>query len=229
MAETRRGGRALRALLVMGVVGGLVGLVFLAGGNVWVLRWAAPRIHDSIATLPRAAVAIVPGAQVYGNRTPSIQLEDRLATALELYRAGKVGAVLVSGARYADGYDEPGVMATWLLAHGLPRAAIHVDGQGFRTIATMVRAARVYGVREAIICTQRYHLPRALVQAHQAGIDAQGLVADRQPYPGQWIRYTTREMLARPMMLLEIAVLGMRAEGLDQRRPIRGGGGGGGG
>jgi SanA protein len=213
--------RFFRRLVALFAALGGAGLLFLVLGNVYVLRAAQGGIYASASATPPATAAIVLGTQVYPDGTPSIQLEDRLAAALDLYRAGKVKRILVSGATGGD-HDEAGAMSAWLIARGVPRAQVFLDRQGFRTMATMIRAARVFGVRDAVVCTQLYHLPRALVLASKSGIAAVGLIADRQEYPNQWIRYTSREMIARPTMLLESALLGMRAQGLDQRFDIEG-------
>lgn len=72
---------------------------------------------------------------------------------------------------------------------------IFLDHAGFDTYDTMARASKVFGVTKAIVVTQAYHLPRALYLAHAFGIDAQGVVADRQHYLGI-LRYEARELLA---------------------------------
>jgi SanA protein len=69
----------------------------------------------------------------------------------------------------------------------------------------MQRAARVFGVRDAIVCTQDFHLPRALYLARHAGIDAVGFVADRQPYPQARADHT-REVLATALALVDVVL-----------------------
>ena len=44
----------------------------------------------------------------------------------------------------------------------------------------MVRAREVFDLKEATVCTQLFHLPRAVFLARRVGIDAVGLAADRR-------------------------------------------------
>lgn len=147
-----------------------------AGANLWVRRAAAPFVMRAPSEV-RAPVAVVPGASVHRDGTPSPQLEARLTLALLLARQSRVDRVLVSGARNGA-YDEAGPMRRWLIQRGVAASRITDDHAGFRTLDTMERAARVYGVRRAVVCTQSFHLPRAIFLARRAGIDAIGLAPD---------------------------------------------------
>jgi len=145
--------------------------------NVVVQKFAGPYLYGALTEVPSRDMAIVPGASVHRDGTPSPQLEERLATALELLRRGRVRAVLVSGA-HRGAYDESGPMRRWLVQRGASSRAVFEDHAGFRTLDTMERAAKFFQVTRAIVCTQAFHLPRAVFLARRAGIDALGLVAD---------------------------------------------------
>ncbi len=185
--------------------------LLLAGAaiNVWIVRRAAPSIYRDAARIPTRDVAIVPGASVHADGTPSDALADRLQAALDLYRGHHIQRILVSGAHPSAGYDEVGTMSRWLRHRGVPADAILADTAGERTFDTMFRAAQVYGVRSAILCTQGFHLPRSLFLAHHAGIDAIGLVADQRTYVG-YLYNQTREFLARIRAVLDVWVLHTR-------------------
>jgi vancomycin permeability regulator SanA len=125
--------------------------------------------------VPARSVAIVPGSPVaHGKPVP--QLRARLETALALYRTGRVKAILVSG-NDSLASPEVGVMYAFLLAHGVPEHDLWTDQGGSRTRETMRRAAGIYGVTDAIICTQELFMARSLYLARAAGIDAVGVVA----------------------------------------------------
>jgi vancomycin permeability regulator SanA len=115
-------------------------------------------------------VALVLGAGLRTDGRPSLLLARRLDVAAALFRRGTVDAVLVSGAD-----EEPAAMRTYLVAAGVPDAKIVGDPAGFRTWDSCVRAREVYGVRSAIVVTQEFHLPRAVVLCGAAGIDAAGV------------------------------------------------------
>lgn len=168
----------------------------LVAANARVLGAGRARVRASLAELDPAPVAIVLGAGVRPDGTPSHALEDRLHQALELHRAGKVGKVLVSGDHGAERYDETNAMRRWLLERGVPPADLFCDHAGFSTYDTFARARRVFGVERAIVVTQAFHLPRALYTAERVGIDAHGTPCDRRTYrKGAW--FAVRELGSR--------------------------------
>jgi SanA protein len=183
-----------RIALVVGF--GLVGVLSVVVLNVYVLARAGGAAGD-VADVRRAQVAIVPGALVQPDGRMSAMLADRVARAAELYRAGKVERILVSGDHGRLGYDEPDTMRDALLKAGVPARAIFTDYAGFDTWSTMVRARKVFAVRDAIVVTQGFHMARSLYLAEQAGLDVQGLVADRGGYGRKGKESGVREVLAR--------------------------------
>jgi SanA protein len=191
--------------MVGGAMAVLSGFAGAAVMNWWIARYARDFCFSHVAELPRRQVAIVLGAKVLANGTPSTALEDRLEAALELWRAELVSEVLVSGDAHAAEHDEPLAMRRWLVEQGVPEDRVRCDPAGFRTLDTMQRAASVFRVPSAVVCTQGFHLPRAVFLARRAGIDAVGLAADG--------RYRTRadnhvrEIGARAVAFIESYVL----------------------
>ena len=182
--------RRLRAapLRVLSAIGRMTGLARRADRAI--AAASAGCLFEHVPEVRPCEAAIVLGAYVFPDGTPSDMLADRLVAGLALWRAGAVQRVIVSG-----GADEAAGMAAWLSRHGVGDAAIVVDAGGVRTRATMVRAASS-GVRTAVVCTQRFHLPRALFLAQAAGIAAVGLVADARSY-GSEAANARREAIAR--------------------------------
>ncbi|HEX2616161.1 MAG TPA: ElyC/SanA/YdcF family protein [Flavobacteriales bacterium] len=105
-------------------------------------------------------------------------LEERLARALALYQAGTVQRLLLSGDHGRRGYDEVNTMKAWLVERGVPLQHIFLDHAGFDTYDTMVRARGIFQVKDAVVISQAFHLPRAVYLARSLGIDAVGAVAD---------------------------------------------------
>jgi len=154
---------------------------------------------------------------------PWQSLEGRLRAALELWRSEKVGRILVTGDHGEASYNEVAVMHRWLRDHGVPASKIFVDHAGFRTLDSMERAARVFRVEDAIVCTQEFHLPRSLFLAERAGIDAVGYVADRRNYSRRVRRHNRRrEFIARVVAALDSYVLGTEPRYLGEPIPITG-------
>ncbi len=172
----------------------------------WVDRGAIGHIYEADA-VPPAPVALVLGALVYPDGTPSDFLVARLVLARHLYRAGKVKVLLVSGDHSRPDYDEPDVMRTWLVDHGVPARKVVVDYAGLDTYDSCARASRVFGVREAIVVTQTYHLDRAVTLCRALGVDANGVgdVSVQRKWFSWW-RATFREQGACVKAMLDLSL-----------------------
>ncbi len=162
-------------------------------------------IYTSSRDVPAAPVAIVFGAG-YNRRGLSPILADRVATGVALYKAGKVQKLLLTGDNGEATHNEPEAMCQAALEMGVPRHAILLDYAGFRTYDSLYRARHVFGVRNAILVTQTYHLPRALYTARALGLDAWGMSADRRDYGSAMPRYLLREVLAAENAWFEVNV-----------------------
>ena len=147
----------------------------------WVLGWQFGRRITSPLEAPSSPVAIVFGAGLRRDGTPTTVLADRVETAAELFHAGKVERLLMTGSVRA-GYDEPAAMAARAEELGVPREAIVLDPGGVRTFESCLRAGEILGVRSALLVSQRFHLPRALALCAAQGIQASGVAADRSTY-----------------------------------------------
>lgn len=182
-----------RRLTLLAVVAVVLAIVAVVGSLVWIRAGARGHTFDA-ADVPPAPVALVLGAQVDPDGTPSPFLAARLDLARQLFAAGKVRALLVSGDHGERAYDEPGAMTRWLVAHGVPAAKVVQDHAGFDTYDSCLRARRVFGVRQAIVVTQTFHLDRAVTICRRTGIDASGVGDDSvRRYTSTWVRGSARE------------------------------------
>jgi SanA protein len=150
--------------------------VLVLTATVAVQRGSAGRIVARGGDV-RATTAIVLGCRVNGEEVSGC-LEERLGTALELYTSGRVQRLLLSGDHGRRGYDEVNAMMDWLVERGVPATHIFLDHAGFDTHDTMVRAHDVFQVRDAVIVSQAFHLPRAVFLAQAAGLTVMGVSAD---------------------------------------------------
>lgn len=170
-----------RLLLLAGIA-----VALAAGGVVAIWGWIQWRydrlVYIDVAAVPKRPVAIVFGAGVQPGGRLSPMLQDRMDTAIALYKAGKVRKLLVSGDNRFVNYNEPGRMYDYAVARGIPARDVVRDYAGRRTYDTCYRAAEIFGVTEAILVTQRFHLPRALFTCRNLGVNSIGLSADRRFY-----------------------------------------------
>ncbi|GAB4209960.1 MAG: ElyC/SanA/YdcF family protein [Roseiflexaceae bacterium] len=156
------------------------------------LRYTTP------AEVPPARVAVVFGAGLRPNGTPSPMLADRIAAAAELYKLGRVKKLLMTGDNSSTNYNEVGAMRDYAEGLGVAPEDITLDYAGFSTYESCYRASAIFGVDQAVLVTQRYHLPRAVYTCRHLGIDAVGLgTPDWGRYPDRVIGpYTLREFAA---------------------------------
>jgi SanA protein len=188
-------------------ISGAVLIVLGVGlANAYVLLVAGGESTGDLADVPHAEVAIVPGALVQPNGKMSAMLADRVRRASALWHAGKVEKVLVSGDHGSWIYDEPDTMRKALVADGVPPRDVFEDHAGFDTWATMVRARSIFGVRDAVVVTQGFHMPRALFLADAAGIDATGLTADLHQWGYQGKKSEVREVLSRVKAIADVTL-----------------------
>ncbi len=209
--------RSLARKLLISVI---VVLIATASIDVVVSVRAAPYIV-SIGDISEKTVVIVPGAGAKGG-VPSDVFKDRLLTATELYHEQVVQKILVSGDHGAVGYDEVNAGRTFLLERDVAPEDIFLDHAGFDTYDTMWRAVHIFDVKDAVIVTQAFHLPRAVYLARALGIDAVGVVADKQHYVGAerlWIR----EQFARVKAFFNV-IFGPRSAIGGEAIPLNGDG-----
>ena len=146
-----------------------------------------------------ADVAVVFGARTYADGRMSDALKDRIRAGCELYRAGLVKRLLVSGGPGDGLITEAAAMREYALSHGVADADIIVDDQGLntdatvRTVTSLVRRGEVHRV---LVVSHFYHLPRIKLACERAGIEVCTVPA-RQAYVLRQIPYSmAREVAA---------------------------------
>ena len=180
------------------------GLVVIVLPRLITALFAAPRTY-SAQSVPPAPVAIVFGAGLWRDGTPTTILRDRISTAADLYFNGKVKKILMSGDNSYIDYNEPGAMRQYALSLGVPEEDIVLDYAGRRTYDTCYRASAIFGVKQAILVTQGFHLPRALYTCNVLGLKAVGVASDHQVYrKSSMIFWNLRELAATLTALVQV-------------------------
>ena len=192
----------LKILLVLAVLG----LLILIISRLVTGLYARPKIYTA-AEVPARRVAIVFGAGLWRDGTATPVLIDRITTAANLYFAGKVEKLLMSGDNRFVDYNEPAVMRTLALSLGVPEEAIVLDYAGRRTYDTCYRAKAIFGITGAILVTQAFHLPRAIYLCNQLGVDSVGVESDLRVYrTSSMLYWNMRELLATATALWDVNI-----------------------
>jgi vancomycin permeability regulator SanA len=173
--------RLLKLIWRLTLILGCIGLLVLVLPRVITTIYSANRIYGE-ANAPSERLAIVFGAGLRRDGTPTPILRDRVQTAADLYFSGKVQKILMSGDNRFEYYNEPGAMRQYALSLGVPDSAIALDFAGRRTYDTCYRASAIFGVRDALLVTQKFHMPRALFLCNALGIKAYGVEANNNRY-----------------------------------------------
>ena len=187
-----------RRRLVLVLAGAVLAAVLAA--NLTVLRGGG---EGSVAgTLD---CALVLGAGLRDDGSPSDVLRDRLDESRVLYRAGRVRRIIVSGDHQTPWYDEPNAMRVYLEANGVAPEVIFMDHAGVDTYSSVWRAKHVFGASRIVVVTQRFHLARAVWCARALGMEAEGSAADRHLYRGiAWLQ--VREVVSRTKAFVDVNV-----------------------
>lgn len=196
--------KALRRVLGACLGLAVVGVVFVVVIESAVTACAKGRTHG-VVDVPERPVALVLGAQIYPDGTPSPFLKGRLDLAADLYEAGKVSVILVSGDNRQEHYNEPDGMRNYLIRKGIPASKVVADYAGFDTYDSCVRAKRIFGVDQLTVVTQEYHLPRAVATCTMVGVDATGVgdvSVKRQSRT--WYQGELREWMANLKMVWDV-------------------------
>jgi SanA protein len=141
------------------------------------------------------------------NRNTNYFFIYRIDAAEQLFKAGKIEKILISGDENSlDGINEPECMRDSLVARGISTDAIILDGKGYRTICSVINACQVYGYDSFIVISQRFHNERALYQAEHLGLNVKNLQAynAKDPKSKRALITYIREYLARVKMFLDL-------------------------
>jgi SanA protein len=164
------------------------------------------RIYTA-SEVPSHQIAIVFGAGLWRNGSPTPVLADRVTEAAELYFSGKVEKLLMSGDNRFVEYNEPEAMRQLALSLGVPNEAIILDYAGRRSYDTCYRAKFIFKVDQAILVTQAFHMPRVIYICNHLGVESAGVTSDRRVYRKSTMLYwSVRELPATLAALWDVHI-----------------------
>lgn len=195
-------------------------ITLIAAANIWIVLQTTSHIYAGIDEIPKSKLALVLGTSKYmvgGGINPYFQ--NRINAAVQLYMAGKVKHILVSGDHQTAYYNEPKTMKEELVRMGIPEEDITLDHAGLRTLDSIVRCKEVFGQEEFVIVTQKFHSYRAIFISQYYGLETSGYIAKGMPMINSPL-LMLRELLARPLAIIDLFVLQTSPKFLGEREDL---------
>ncbi|QIU96320.1 SanA/YdcF family protein [Bacteroides faecium] len=173
--------------------------------NRTIKKHTSAQIYSEVITIPQNNVGLLLGTSPkLKNGNNNLYFDYRILAVIELYKAGKIKYILISGDNRREDYNEPEEMKKALMQKGIPEKSIYLDYAGFRTLDSVVRAKEVFGQNRLTIISQRFHNERAIYLAEKNGINAIGYNAkDVNAYSR--LKTNIRELFARVKMFIDLA------------------------
>jgi SanA protein len=192
----------------LGVIIGLLALFFILSVNIsaYLIRSVGKAQIVNFETAPTSTVIMVLGASVKVDGQPGDMLKDRLDMGIKLYYAEKAPYILITGDDGLFRANEIYVMFNYLVENGIPQDDIIIDKHGYRTYESCKRANEVYNIENAIIVTQKFHLPRALFICKRLNVTGYGVAADTEEYDRLYYHYL-RDWLASSKAFIDTHIL----------------------
>ncbi len=194
--------------LVIGIVA-VACLALILICNQIVVNNADGKVFSDIDSIKYIKLGLLLGTtpQARFDRITNYFFIYRIDAAEQLYKAGKIEKILISGDEHSlDGVNEPECMRDSLVARGVPANAIILDGKGYRTICSVINANKVYGLKSFTVISQKFHNERAIYQAEHLGLDVENIQAYNAKDPKSRRAYLTtiREYFARVKMFMDL-------------------------
>ncbi len=210
-----------RRLVAAGTLLVLLALGVVAYANLTAVWASRGRLFEDAEAMPFAPVGLVFGTTDKVNGRENLYFRYRIDAAAELWQAGKLGLIIVSGDNRTPYYNEPQKMKRALVGRGIPADRIVCDYAGLRTLDSVVRAKEIFGADPVVFISQRFQNERAIYLAEANGIDAIGYNA--RDVPGQGgARTRLREIGARVKMWLDVNFLHTRPRHLGDKISLPG-------
>ncbi len=172
--------------------------------NYAVRHTAKAFIYQNIDSIPQNKAGLLLGtSKLLRSGLPNQYFQNRIQATVDLYKAGKIEVVVISGDNSREGYNEPEDMKSELMLRGIPEDKIYLDYAGFRTLDSVVRMEKIFGQKSFTIISQKFHNQRAIYIAHAKELQAVGYNAeDVNAYSG--FKTQLREKFARVKLFLDL-------------------------
>jgi len=186
------------------LIGAVLIFAVIVCANYAVRHTAKAFIYQNIDSIPQNKAGLLLGtSKLLRSGLPNQYFQNRIQATVDLYKAGKIEVVVISGDNSREGYNEPEDMKSELMQRGIPEDKIYLDYAGFRTLDSVVRMEKIFGQKSFTIISQKFHNQRAIYIAHAKGLQAVGYNAeDVNAYSG--FKTQLRKKFARVKLFLDL-------------------------
>ncbi|MEH0156658.1 ElyC/SanA/YdcF family protein [Limibacter armeniacum] len=193
----------------------MVGVIFAC--DTFISNYSKSLTYDSVTEVPSNRVGLILGTSKFvKSGKKNLYFHYRIDAAVELYRAGKIKYIIVSGDNSSRYYNEPRDMRAALMKRGVPSERIIMDFAGFRTLDSVVRAKEIFNQQEITIISQKFQNERAVYIAKHKGISAVAYNAKNVSFRSH-LQTHLREYLARVKVMLDLYVLNVQPKYLGRK------------
>lgn len=201
MKRKRNWSKIIKRTLLISLI---FGLFWFFGANWAIESNSEGKLFDTVSECPKVKVGLVLGtSKTNKHGFHNLYFDNRMMAAFDLFKAGKIDYILVSGDNSITTYDEPTDMKEALISLGVPADRIFLDYAGFRTLDSMERALKVFGQKEVIVISQRFHNERAIYLGEHFGMTVYGFNAKDVNKMGGF-KTKVRERFARMKVFWDI-------------------------
>ena len=199
--------KIFRRLFILCLLGLSLGLSVVYFAKYEIDRGSEDFVYTKIEEVPPRKVGLVLGCSKYlSSGRNNLYFQQRIESAKELYFAGKVQFLLVSGDNSTKYYDEPTTMKKDLVQCGVPENKIYCDYAGLSTLDSVVRAKEVFKENQFVVISQDFHVRRAVYIGMAHNIDLIGYSSGSISGVGS-VRTELRECLARVKAIMDVTFL----------------------
>ena len=161
------------------------------------------KLYSDVSQIPYNKVGLLLGTAKYlSNGHRNLYYTFRVEAAVNLYKAGKIKYIVISGDNSRKEYNEPDDMRNDLMAAGIDSSHIFLDYAGFRTFDSIVRLKEIFGQEAVTIISQPFHNERAIFIASKENMNAIGFNA-RDVNAKAGVKVQAREKFARVKVFLD--------------------------
>jgi SanA protein len=174
------------------------------GTDRWVSNTTRQQCYANVDSIPANKVGLLLGTSKHIKKgVLNLYYQYRIDAAVALYKAGKIGYILISGDNSTSYYNEPAMMRKDLIDRGIPATKIFLDDAGLRTLDSILRCRDIYGEDHITIISQPFHNERALFIANHKHIVA--IAYNARDVSGEFgLKVMIREKFARVKMLSDL-------------------------